>query len=145
MGEVSGERAALVAAARTWLRTPFRDGAALKGVGVDCAQMVRSVAIEAGIAEVEPTGGYSAQWMLHKDDDRLIDFIRRYAVEIPQEKADVGDLVVYRVGRAFAHVAILTGPGTIIHAHKMVHGVAEGLIDGLDLKGRERRYFSPWG
>ncbi len=142
--EAIEQRAAVIAAARRWIGTPFHDGAALKGIGVDCAQLVRSVAIETGVAKVEPTGGYSHQWMLHKNDDRLIDFVRRYAAEITQERAGPGDLVVYRVGRAFSHVAILTGPGTIIHAHKLVRGVAEGEIDGLDLRGRERRFFSPW-
>jgi NlpC/P60 family putative phage cell wall peptidase len=138
------ERALVVACARSWAGTPFRDGAAIKGVGVDCAQLVRAVAIEAGIAEVEPTGGYSSQWMLHKDDDRLVAFIRRYAREIAPEAAKVGDLVVYRVGRAFSHVAILTGGGRIVHAHKMTRAVMECGIDDMDLKGRERRFFSPW-
>ncbi len=140
------ERAAVVAAARGWIGTPFHDGAALKGVGVDCAQLVRAVALETGLrAAVEPTGGYSSQWMLHRDDDRLVRFVLRYTREIEAGESREGDLVIYRVGRAFAHVAIISGPARIVHAHKTSGMVVEGSIDGWDLGERERRYFSPWG
>lgn len=143
MSEV--ERAAYVAAARSWIGTPFHDNASVKGVGVDCAQLVRAAALETGLREIEPTGEYSPQFMLHRDAEILVTFIKRYAVEIEADRAREGDLVVYKIGRVFAHVAILTGPGTIIHAHKQTGMVCEAKIDGYDLAGRERRYFSPWG
>ena len=139
------ERSAYVAAARSWLRTPFHDNQAVKGVGVDCAQLVRAAALETGLRAIHPTGNYSAQWFLHREDDRLVEFIKRYAVEIDESRAREGDLVVYKIGRAFAHVAILTGPGTIIHAHKQTGMVCEARVDSYDLAGGERRYFSPWG
>lgn len=140
-----GEREAVVAAARGWIGTPFHDGAALKGVGVDCAQLVRAVALETGLrTAIEPTGVYSHQWMLHRDDDRLVEFIKRYAGEVAEGDAREGDLVVYRVGRAFAHVAILSGGGKIVHAHKTSGCVIETGIGDYDLGERDKRWFSPW-
>lgn len=138
------ERQAYVAAAREWLGTPFHDNAALRGVGVDCAQLVRSAAVESGLRRVEPTGAYSHQWMLHRDDDRLVAFVLRYTGEIGPDAARAGDLVIYRVGRAYAHLAIITGPGRIIHAHKGSGAVIESGMDDYDLDGRDRRFFSPW-
>lgn len=139
------ERAAILATARTWIGTPFHGGASIKGVGVDCAQFVRAVAIESGAREIDETGAYSDQWFMHRSGEQLINFAKRYTVEIAEADALPGDLVVYKIGRAFAHMAILTGSATIIHAHKQVGCVCEALIESSDLAGRERRYFSLWG
>jgi len=144
LADENEQRNAVIAAAHAWIGTPFHDGACTKGIGVDCAQLVRIVAIEAGIADVAPTGPYGAQWMLHRDDERLIDFVRRYAREIEASMAKPGDVIAYRIARAYAHLAILVAPDRIIHAHKHMGFVIESAIDGLDLSGRERRYFSPW-
>ncbi len=141
---IDEQRAAYVAALRSWIGTKFHDNAEVKGVGVDCARLVRMAAIETGLRDVEWLAHYSPQWFLHREGEQLLDVIRRYAHEIDASAAKPGDLVVYKIARAYAHVAVVTGPGTIVHAHKLSGGVVEGSDSQGDLRGREKRYFSPW-
>jgi len=43
------ERAAVIAAARTFIGTCYRSNAAIKGVGVDCATLLAKAFTEAGV------------------------------------------------------------------------------------------------
>jgi len=45
-------RALVVTEARTWLNTPFHHQARLKGVGVDCAMLVRAVGEACGVLTI---------------------------------------------------------------------------------------------
>lgn len=114
MTEAEG-RAAVIAAARSWLGTPFHDLGRVKGVGVDCAMYLAECFAEAGVVarvEVEP---YSPQWHMHRSEERYISYVEQHAREIegPPQPADV---VLFRFGRAFAHGAIVVEWPLIIHA-----------------------------
>jgi uncharacterized protein YijF (DUF1287 family) len=67
---------------------------------------------------------------------------RAREVETPQP----GDVVLYRIGRCFAHGGIVVEPGwpTIVHAYARAGRVL--LDDGSagDLARRERKFFSRW-
>ncbi len=52
--------AAVVAAARNWLGTPYRHQASVKGVGADCLGLVRGVWREVAGEEPETVPAYSA-------------------------------------------------------------------------------------
>lgn len=138
-------RAAVVAAARGWIGTPFHHAAQVKGVGVDCVHLIAAVYEEAGVTahvEIEP---YSVQVMLHKADETVIAYLLRYGREIAEAEAQPGDVVLYRVGRSYAHAAIIVDwPTRIVHAHALSGKVVE--MDGrvADLDGRKTRFFSPW-
>lgn len=139
-------RQRVVEAARSWLRTPFHDGANLKGVGVDCANLLAQAFEEAGIVrhvEIEP---YSPQWFLHHSEEIFIGYILKAgAHEISEDEAQAGDVVMYKIGRCYAHGAIIVDwPRQIIHAHKAARAVVTaGGLDG-DLLGKPRRFFSMW-
>jgi cell wall-associated NlpC family hydrolase len=138
-------RARVVACAREWEGTPFHDMARVKGVGVDCAQLLAASFSEAGLVDPVVTGNYSPQFMLHNKDERLVAFILRYAHEIDESNVGMGDVVTYRVGRSFAHAAIVVDwPSEIIHAHKLSGKVVAMRGDIADLQGRPRRFFSVW-
>jgi cell wall-associated NlpC family hydrolase len=47
-------RAMVVEEARSWAGTPFRHQARVKGVGVDCAQLVIAVGEAAGVMRIDP-------------------------------------------------------------------------------------------
>jgi cell wall-associated NlpC family hydrolase len=138
-------RAAVIAAARAWLETPFHHAAQVKGVGVDCVHLVEGAYREAGVigpVEIKP---YSVQIMLHRADETVIGYLLRYGREIAEGEARMGDVVLYRVGRSFSHAAIIVDwPARIIHAHSLSRKVVE--MDGLtaDLAGRPTRFFTPW-
>ena len=139
------ERARVVAEARAWLGTPYHHRARLKGVGVDCAQLPIGVWSAVGLIEAFDTGDYPADWHLHRDEERYIGFVRRYASEIAEASAQPGDLVLFKFGRAFSHGAILVAPGVVVHAVRKEGRVTLGdLGRDVDLIDRPRRYFSFW-
>lgn len=137
------ERAHVVEVARTWIRTPYHDRAAIKGVGVDCAMLLVAVYSDAGIVPVEDPGHYSSQWYLHHSEEKYLAEVEKYAHQI-EGPPKPGDVVVYKVGRAFAHGGIVTDWPNIIHAVKEANMVIEDRWDAGRLAGREHRFYSRW-
>lgn len=143
----------MVEVARSFVATPYHHEGRLKGIGVDCATLLCEVYEEAGITghiHLEP---YPAQWFLHQSEERYLKIIQRYAHEIPGPPLP-GDIAVWKVGRCFAHGAIVTCWPNVVHAFQAAGIVLEA--NGLDgalrehragpRKGqpREVRFFSPW-
>jgi cell wall-associated NlpC family hydrolase len=146
MSSDAEQRAAIVVAARSWEGTPFHDLARVKGSGVDCAQLLAAVAEEAGITGHIETGYYAPQHFLHSDGEQLVTFLLRHTHEINEGATDAGDIVVYRLGRAFAHAAIVVEwPREVIHAHKLSGRVIAMNGRAADMGGRPVRFFSFWG
>lgn len=143
----SDMRRAIVAEALTWERTPFHDDARLKGIGVDCAQFVAGVYLAAGTVPDFEVPHYSSQWFLHSGDERLMNFVIAVGGhEIQESQAGPGDLLLYRLGHAFAHAAIIVDwPSQIIHAHKLSGMVLRASPFEADLRGRRVKFFSIWG
>jgi hypothetical protein len=69
------QREAVVQAAYGWVRTPFHDCASVKGVGVDCANLLAQVYEEAGVVDHVNITPYSPQWYLHKSEELFIGYI----------------------------------------------------------------------
>lgn len=136
------------AIARTWIGTKFHDRACVKGAGVDCAQILRAVFVEAGLIEDFDIGAYSPQFFLHSGDERYLRFVQRFAKEIPLERVRHGDVVLYRIGLCYAHGAIVIKPGwpDIIHAHSTTKVVrrAKGTSPHLGMTVTDKKYFSIW-
>lgn len=154
--ESKTERAAVIAEARTWLQTPFRHQARIKGIrgGVDCANLLAGAHIGAGIVEAVKLEPYSLQWMLHQDEEIFVAELLKYTREIHESEVRSADIVVYKVGHTYSHGAIVYDqwPGTIIHA---VNGLGtilsdtrrEGFLRGVTKKAGlvPCRFFSAWG
>lgn len=142
----AAQRTAVIAAARSWISTPFHDLARVKGIGVDCAQLLAAVFEEAGIiSHVEPDH-YSPQHFLHHPEERLTEDISRYAHEIDEASVGPGDVVIYKIAKCFAHAAIIVDwPREVIHAHKQTGMVIAMPAFHADMKGRKTRFFSFWG
>ncbi len=113
------ERRRVDAIARSFISTPFHDHGEVKGAGVDCATLLKCVFTEAGVVEPFKLDYYSPQFFLHQPEERYLGWIKRFAQEITQAEAKTGDVVLYRIGKCFAHGALIVDPGwpTIIHAH----------------------------
>ena len=139
------ERANVVAIAKSWLQTPFHHGADIKRVGVDCAQFISAVFVEAGLETPITIKGYSEQWYMHQSDELFLDYLTSRADEITIEEAKPADIVVYRFGRSFSHGGLIVNPGwpQIIHAFRQYGVVAadDASING-DLINRKRRFFT---
>lgn len=115
-------RAAVLAAARRWLGTPYRHQASVLGEGADCLGLVRGVWREVMGPEPETLPAYGPDWAEAGGDERLLEAARRRLVEIPPEQAIAGDVLLFRMapGAPAKHCAILSDPsgaGRMIHAY----------------------------
>lgn len=113
-------REAVIREAESWLGTPFRDCARVKGPrgGIDCGQLLCAVYQSAGVAEIAEPPRYNLQFMLNRIEESYIDELLKYTREITREEAIAGDVVVLRWGHVYSHGAILLDrwPGAILHA-----------------------------
>lgn len=128
--EIQKQRAAVVAEALSWIGTPFRDHACVKGAGVDCATLL-AAALGKELGEfIVPR--YPQQWFLHSNSDRAmpeglsfkteewyIEYLQNHGfLEIPEAQASAGDIVLSTLGEnVFCHAGIVVDwPMRIIHA-----------------------------
>lgn len=143
------QRERVVRVARTWLGTKYHDHGEVKGAGVDCATLLKCVYVEAGIMEPFDIGHYAPQHFLHQEEEQYLSYVMPRGREVSEAEAKPGDMVLYKVGKVYAHGAIILSPGwpSIIHAHFAVRHVIEGngRNPHLGTPVLGVRFFSPWG
>jgi hypothetical protein len=112
----SESRAAIVAAAREWIGTPYHHMADVKGVGCDCAMLLVRVYCDLGLVGSFDPRPYTRDWHLHHGEERYMKLLLARAGEVAAPGA--GDIVLFRYGRCFSHGGIVTRPNplTIVHA-----------------------------
>lgn len=109
------QRRRVVDVAKSWLRTPFHHEACVKGVGVDCAMLLKAVYLEAGqIPEVAPEH-YPHDWHLHRSEEKYLPWIERFANRI-EGPPQAGDVAIFHIGRTWSHAGIVLEWPLIIHA-----------------------------
>jgi NlpC/P60 family putative phage cell wall peptidase len=133
----SDTRNAIVAEARSWIGTTYHHAARLKGVGVDCAQLLIAVYAAVGLIEEFSPGMYSMDWALNRDDERFLGFVQRFARET--DRPLPGDVLVFRYFRCFSHGAIVVDDERMIHAY-IGRGVE--LADRAEFANRPVRAFT---
>ncbi len=143
----SKQRAAIVAAARSWIGTPYHNCADIKGVGVDCGMLLVRVFVDAGLCPPFDPRPYQIDWHLHRGDERYLGFIFDHGSEVAEPQA--GDVMVLRYGRAYSHGGIVTAarPAAIVHAFHPARMVLEEEIGHnavLSNATRAPRFFSYW-
>lgn len=117
-------RLAVIAEARSWVETPFRHQARVKGLGADCAQLIIAVGEACGLLAVDPElwrrfAGYGRA----PHPARMEEALRMFMVQIPPSRARLGDVMWLEWRRDLPmHLAILS-------EHKdrvtMIHALAE--------------------
>ncbi|WP_298743381.1 NlpC/P60 family protein [uncultured Brevundimonas sp.] len=107
---MSGRAAAI---ARTWIGTPYRHQASVRGQGADCLGLLRGVWRELVGAEPEPTPPYRPDWAEVGGEETLLRAARRWLREIPVGAARTGDVLLFRMapGAPAKHCAILSAGG----------------------------------
>lgn len=139
MTDVMNLRLQICAEARSWLGTPYHHMARIKGVGVDCLQILIAVYSAVDLMKSFDTGYYPNDWMLHRDEERYLDGVLEHAhpVDVPE----VGDVALYRFGRTYSHSAILVDGALSVHSYM---GLGVVLTDPLQppLVGRAVQHFS---
>lgn len=123
------DAAAVVAAARSWLGTPYRHQASLKGAGADCLGVVRGVWRELVGPEPEPPPPYGRSWAADGAGELMLEAASRWLVAAPPGPVAAGDVLLFRVRRdgPAQHAGIATGADTMVHAYDG-HAVAETAI-----------------
>lgn len=123
----------IVAEARTWVGTPFKHQARVKGLGVDCAGVVIETGRALGLLDY-PEQGYSRQPSPNKMGGLLDQYLERIEVS----EVLPGDIYWMRFIEPM-HLAIATvlddGRTGIVHAYSSVGKCVE---HGLDNKWRNR-------
>jgi NlpC/P60 family putative phage cell wall peptidase len=112
-------RTAIVAEARSWIGTPYRHQASLKGVGCDCLGLVRGVWRAVVGAEPEAVPAYAADWAEASNSETLADAAARHLTAIAVADIRPGNLLLFRWRTGFAakHAAVATAADLMVHAH----------------------------
>lgn len=112
-------REAIVVEARSWLLTPYRHQASVRGVGADCLGLVRGVWRGVIGGEPQVTPAYTPDWAEALGEETLLEAARLHLREIAPGAARAGDVLLFRMGLGSVakHAAIVTGGDTIIHAY----------------------------
>ncbi|MBI5113047.1 MAG: C40 family peptidase [Rhodovulum sp.] len=113
------ERATIVAEARSWIGTPYRHQASVKGVGCDCLGLVRGVWRALHGDEPELLPAYTPDWAEATGRDTLLAAAHRHLITIAPDTARPGDVLLFRwrAGLPAKHAAIVTAPDLMVHAH----------------------------
>ena len=112
-------RCELVAEARRWIGTPYLHQASLIGVGCDCLGLVRGVWRAVVGPEPEAAGPYSSDWAEASGQERLLLAGRKYFAPADIGAFKPGDVLLFRWRDHVPakHLAIATGPASMVHAH----------------------------
>jgi NlpC/P60 family putative phage cell wall peptidase len=116
---MSFTRSSIVAEARSWIGTPYRHQASLKGVGCDCLGLVRGVWRAAIGEEPERAPPYARDWAEASGDEAFARAARTHLIEIEPAQVLPGDVVLFRYAPRYPakHAAIVTDPALMVHAH----------------------------
>lgn len=116
---MSPSRGAIITEARTWLGTPYRHQASVRGAGCDCLGLVRGVWRGVYGQEPEAAPPYTPDWAERDPREALHDAAARHLTPIALAHAAPGDVLLFRMHAAapMKHAAILTEPDRILHAY----------------------------
>jgi NlpC/P60 family putative phage cell wall peptidase len=109
----------IIAAAQSWIGTPYRHQASRKGVGTDCLGLLRGVWRELIGPEPETLPPYTPNWAEALKEETLLNAARDHLVEIPFSHAAHGDVLLFRMGLGHPakHCGILSARDRLIHAY----------------------------
>lgn len=107
----------------SWIGTPYVSNAMVKGKnggGTDCAMLLIAVYGDLGLIpkEFDPRP-YPPQWHLHRNEERYMTFVLQFAKEVsgpPDRIPLMGDVVMFQMGRLFAHGGIIINWPNVVHA-----------------------------
>jgi NlpC/P60 family putative phage cell wall peptidase len=119
----SGMQQRVVTEALTWLGTPYRHQASLKGVGCDCLGLVRGVWRTIYGAEPELAPAYTPDWAEARGEETLADAASRHMMAIAIDAAEAGDVLLFRwrANLPAKHAAIVVSGSLSDAAPRFIH------------------------
>ena len=148
MSDEHTQRMNVVRIARTWIGTPYLSNAMVRGAGADCATLLVGVYREAGMIppDFDPRP-YPTQWHLHQSDEQYMKIVMGFARMIEPPPLP-GDVVLFKLGRVFAHGGIVSEWPNIIHARApgrvWEEDASRDSFGKHALWRLEQRFFSYW-
>lgn len=136
------QRAAVVLEALGWLGTPYHHHGRIKGVGVDCAQILCAVFEACGRVPHIELGNYPRDWHLHHSEELYMGWLARVGAR-RVEAPGLGDIALFQFARCFSHGSIVVAADTVLHSY-LGHGVHVSRFTEAPLAGREVQYWSIW-
>lgn len=125
-------QAKVLAAARSFIGTPYRHQGSRRGVGCDCLGLVRGVWREIYDREPEDAGAYGADWAERGGGERLLEAARRHLVAVDMPAMRPGDVAVFRwrPEAVAKHCGIVEEGSRLIHAYEGMAVVSSPLGPG---------------
>jgi cell wall-associated NlpC family hydrolase len=133
----SDQITAMLAAARAALGTPFHHQGRKPGIGLDCIGLI-VIALRAAGMNVQDRTDYSRRpdgktlvAALEEHGAKQVADIRASGCAVAQsepEKIRAGNVLVFRYDKQPQHVALATGPDSMIHSFAPAGEVVETLI-----------------
>ena len=123
----------------SWLGTPYRHWAGVKGMGTDCIHFVARVLEEIGFGPFE-IPEYSRDWHFHNDIELLFNGIKdRLTVQsVDLNKPLNGDIFLFKFGKTNSHSAIFYNE----HLYQAVDKIGVLRLHWLDTKWHKRKQIS---
>lgn len=124
------ERIALARAElASWKGVAHRDRVAVRGVAIDCINLVKEVLIAAGIIPRLPLPTYSTQDGQFTVSDALKNSLMAalYCEEVPVSEMTFGDIAVFRTGQRSGHAGFCAPP-------HIWHALARQCVTESDIK-----------
>ncbi len=121
----------VVALVESWIGTPYRHQASLKGVGCDCLGLVRGVWRELYGCEPELPPAYQPDWAERGGEDRLLmAALRHFGEALPGSAMRPGDLILFRwrPDLPAKHAGIACGDNRFIHAYEQAAVIRSPLV-----------------
>lgn len=144
--EEKAQRAAVVAEALTWQMTPYHLEARIKGVGVDCVQLILAAFKANGIMEDWEPGPYYAHRDRSQDALRMVDMVARFCRKLPEgETPAPGDLALFHGNKGVCHIAIVLEWPRVLHAYRSSGVVQDDVSQNKGLGDRLAEVWSHWG
>lgn len=135
--------------ARSWIGTPYRHQATVKGAGTDCLGLLRGIWRSIYGNEPEPVPPYTQDWAEPGREEVLQAAAERWLVRKPLDAADTADVLLFRMrdGSIAKHLGLAAeiGPeATFVHAYTG-HGVVESSLSAPWARRIVGRYAFPEG
>lgn len=122
----------IVLAASGWLGTPYHHHARVKGVGVDCAQILVAIALELKLIndrQAELVPNYPPEWHLHNREEHLLEYLELMGC-VETNDALPGDILCFKFGRTCSHIGVMVNSDQFIHACLRSKAVVVNSLNG---------------
>lgn len=147
--EAAARAVRVVSEGMSWIGTPFRDCADIKGKsgGVDCAMLLVRTFVDTGVLKPFDPRPYPPQWHMSHSEERFLGWIEERLGGVRVDRPRLGDVVVYHFGRCYSHGALVINSREIVHAHAKSALCHVSLMNETDLTHlrngdpRRRLYF----